>query len=212
MGQEQSKLDVFLEHYPRVFHVSLCLQASTIRSAGLFSAAGLLKRCSLSSEECERILHSQRKATKILQTDFGATVLNDQLPLPAKALLRCLNGMSPEEWYAEVNERIFFFLNEDKARSFAKVRADKLPTRTLLCLNTEKLIRGLENDFELCAFNSGNAMRKPVRRDRDSFQTISTYPLAERARKYGLNRAASELSIRRHNIDITHAAESVATL
>jgi hypothetical protein len=70
----------------------------------------------------------------------------------------------------------------------------------------------LENDFELCAFNSGNAMRKPVRRGRDSFQTIDKYPLAERARKCGWNHAVSELSIRRRNLNIATALESVVAL
>ena len=212
MRQVQTALDSFFDHFPRVFHVSLCPQSSTIESSGLFSAAGLLARSALSIEERGHILASQRKTTVILHTDFGETVLNDQIPLPAKALLRCLNGISPEDWYVEMNERIFFFLNEDKARNFAKVRADKLPARTLLCLNTEKLIAGSETDFELCAFNSGNAMRKPVRRDRDSFQTIAKYPLAERARKYGWNHAVSELSIRRRNLNIAKALEAVVAL
>jgi hypothetical protein len=212
MREKQSALSSFFEHYPRVFHVSLCPRSSTIKSAGLFSAAGLLACSALSSEEREHILFSQRKTTLILQTDFGETVLNDQFPLPAKALLRCLNGISPQDWYAEMNERIFFFLNEDKARSFGSVRADKLPARTLLCLNSKNLIAGLEDDFELCAFNSGNAMRRAVRRDRNSFQTIDKYPLIERARKYGWHHAVSELSIRRRSLSISHALESVMTL
>jgi hypothetical protein len=71
-------------------------------------------------------------------------------------------GMSPPEWYAELSERIFFFVSEKKARTFGQVRAGKLPARTLLIFDMTALTRGSEEHFDLYAFNSGNAMRKPV--------------------------------------------------
>jgi hypothetical protein len=104
-----------------------------------------------------------------------------------------------------LSERIFFFVSEKKARAFAQARAVKLPARTLLILDTAKLTNGGEDSWDLCAFNSGNAMRKPVLRDRESFQKISQYPLLERKRKFGIERAVSEMSTRRRHLDIANA-------
>ncbi len=205
MWGREERIEYFFRTYPFAFHVSLCPDPCTIVSRGLLSAAGLLDACALPEVKRERLLRTQRKVVEPIQTAFGLVLLNDQAPLPAIALQKCLTGMHVSDWYAELSERIFFFLSEDKARAFAKVRENKLPVRTLFVFGTEVLTQAAGYDLDLCSFNSGNAMRKPVRRDRSSFQHISRYPLRERRRQYGMAGAAAEMSTRRRQLDIAAA-------
>lgn len=201
----QERIEFFLRTFPYAYHVSLCPDPRTIASSGLLSAAGLLDACDFPESRRQCLLRTQRKMAEPLQTAFGPALLNDQIPLPATALQKCLLGMAASDWYEELSERIFFFLSEQKARAFAKVRDGKLPVRTLFVFDMNALTSVADYDFDLCSFNSGNAMRKPVGRNRESFQKISQYPLRERKRKYGAERAAAEMSTRRRQLDVTGA-------
>ena len=40
--------------------------------------------------------------------------LRDQKPLPAAALRKCLVGMTPVEWYALINSKVFFWFDVDR--------------------------------------------------------------------------------------------------
>src|ERR1035441_8553185 len=105
---EHLALTMFVRHYPLTFHVLLCPVPDLLLSNGLFSAAGLLELTASSEEQCKILLESQRQTTLRVLTGFGPAIINDQLPLPAKALAGCLTGMLPREWYKELNERTFF--------------------------------------------------------------------------------------------------------
>jgi hypothetical protein len=204
------RIDYFLRTFPYAYHVSLCPEPRTITATGLLSAASLLDACNLPREKRERLVCAQRPLPEPLQTVFGPALLNDQKPLPAVALQKCVAGMSAGEWYTELSERIFFFLSDKKARTFAKVRAKMLPARTLFVFDMTALTSAADFNFDLCAFNSGNAMRKPISRNRESFQTLSEYPLVERRRKYGIERAVAEMSTRRRHLNI--AASLIETI
>ena len=115
------RMECFLSLFPYAYHVSLCPNPRTIRSVGLLSAAGLLDQCELPTSVRDRLLNAQRRTTELLGTQFGPALLNDQIPLPAKALEKCLLGMSPPECYVELSERTFFFLSEKKKS--ASIRA-----------------------------------------------------------------------------------------
>jgi len=207
------RIALFLARYPQLYHVSLCSDSETVLRLGLLSAASVLDSVGASASLRKTLQQSQRKSViHVSHPVHGALFLNDQLPLPASALVRCLIGITPAQWYEELNQRIFFWLSRSQAERFAAVRKTLLPPKTLFVLNTEKLLRGQAESFDLCAFNSGNAMRKPVPRSVASFQSLAVYPLAERARQRGWKRAAVELSIRRDHLTIRNAVEQIEAL
>jgi hypothetical protein len=209
---EHLALTMFVRHYPLTFHVSLCPVPDLLLSNGLFSAAGLLELTASSEEQCKILLESQRQTTLRVLTGFGPAIINDQLPLPDKALAGCLTGMLPREWCKELNERFFFFLTQERALQFARVQMSKLPQKILVTLSTERLIRGREDAFELCHFNSGNALRKAAPRGRNSFIPIASYPLAERITKFGRARAVAEMSIRVRHLPLVDSFISTSML
>lgn len=205
----------FLLRYPRVFHVTLVPDPAALIHSGLRSASGLLDLFGLDGPERYAMERRQRKtAVRLEHLEHGSAFLNDQRPLPAKAMERCLRSMTSEEWYVELNERIFFWLSRNRLHPFASARfGAKLP-RTLLTLNTRALCAGDESGnesrLELCAFNSGSAIRRAAPRDRSSLQSVHAFPLRHPGSR--TTRTPVELSIVIRRLPIAHAVEAVEPL
>src|SRR5947208_11364102 len=99
----KERMDYFLRTFPYAYHVSLCPEPRTITVSGLLSAAGLLDACDLPQWKRDQLVCAQRLLPEPLQTVFGPALLNDQKPLPAVALQKCLAGISAGEWYTELS-------------------------------------------------------------------------------------------------------------
>ena len=132
------RIALFLARYPQLYHVSLCSDSETVLRLGLLSAASVLDSVGASASLRKTLQQSQRKSViHVSHPVHGALFLNDQLPLPASALVRCLIGITPAQWYEELNQRIFFWLSRSQAERFAAVRKTLLPPKTLFVLVLE---------------------------------------------------------------------------
>lgn len=203
----KNRIELFLSRFPQLYHVSLCKRPSDILDNGFSSAAELIRRFGCADSESP--LCSQRKQPVEIAAPWGSVTLNDQKPLPRAGLLRCLEGLSPEDWYAELNERIFFFPHRKAAERFASVRTSAMPERTIFAVDSRELYELGGARLELSAINTGNAMRRPAKRSRATFQPIEEYPLELSIRSRGWRRAVAEVSVRSAHLHLRSLAQLV---
>jgi hypothetical protein len=98
----------------------------------------------------------------------SGAVLRDQLPMPPSALARCLVDMTPAQWYALINSKVFFWF--DIERLNRQRRASGIsPEAVVMTIDAERLLAVHGGRAYLSAFNTGNARRRPAVRGRQSF-------------------------------------------
>jgi hypothetical protein len=149
---------------PRAYHLAEATNWPFIRRDGLLSASRLLSAAGLAAATRDHLLREQRTEHTVLPSGVH---IRDQCPMPPAALTSCLHGMSPAEWYAQVNARVFFWFDPDRLnrqRAACAARA-----QVVLIVDAPSLARAYEARAALTPFNTGNARRKPARRSAATF-------------------------------------------
>jgi len=112
MGVSPEKL---AELYPRLYHMAEADSWESIRKRGLLSTSSLLSLFDIDSESRRTIeLCKRGRPHEIKHEKYGRAVIRDQLPIVESKLRACLQDCSPEEWYAFLNGRVFFWLCEER--------------------------------------------------------------------------------------------------
>jgi len=186
----------FENAYPVLFHVSLARDVEQIMRHGLLSTTALLDLCEIEAEPRSRIENHQRpKSISIFHPIHGEFLINDQAPMNASALAKCLTDLTPQEWCESLNGRVFLWPTQE--RVIRHIGAKHAPTtgRVVLALDTRSLFETLDMDlFELSPINSGNTMRKAAPRGSGTFRGFRDYPFHERRKSGGLRNAIAEVT------------------
>jgi hypothetical protein len=149
----------------RVYHMTEAANWPLIERHGLLSTSHLLDLAGVAG--VERITLERRHRTRAATLPNGA-VIRDQAPMPPEALARCLRGgIAPEDWYAELNRRVFFWV--DPARLNRQRRACGATAQMVLIVDAPAMLARHGSRAALTAFNTGNARRKPAPRGRATF-------------------------------------------
>ncbi len=188
--------DEFEEAYPTLFHVSLAQNIGQVMRHGLLSTSALLDLCDVHGEERFAIESCQRpRSVPISHSIHGCFLINDQAPMIAAALAKCLIDLSPEQWCRSLNRRLFFWPTQRRlARHIGARFAAALP-RIVIALDTKSTFEVLDFDaFEFSAINSGNTMRKAAPRGSATFLKASDYPFQERRKSRGRSDAIAEVT------------------
>ncbi len=136
-----------------------------IELRGLLSTSRLLDLAAVAG--AERTALERRQRTRAATLPNGA-VIRDQVPMPPAALARCLRGgITPADWYAELNRRVFFWF--DPARLNRQRRACGATAQVVLVVDAPAMLARHGARAALTAFNTGNARRKPAPRGRATF-------------------------------------------
>jgi hypothetical protein len=85
--------------------------------------------------------------------EFGAATIRGHGPLNTASLADALDGMTVEQWFAVLNERVFFFLQ----RLDALLGAYKREPQLVITIDTASRVDAYKSRTELCKFNSGFA-------------------------------------------------------
>jgi hypothetical protein len=93
--------------------------------------------------------------------------VRDQKPLPEEALRRCLVGMTPSEWYALINSKVFFWLDVDRLNR-QRAACEPRP-QVVLEVDTIRLVACHSERIALSRINTGNVRRRPAQRGRCTF-------------------------------------------
>jgi hypothetical protein len=199
----------------RIYHLAEAANWPSIERSGLHSAATLLELAGVRGARREALERQQRPAHAELP---GGAQLRDQRPMPADALARCLVGLSPAEWYALVNARVFFWL--DPARLDRHRAACEPRPQVVLEIDTAALVAAYAEHVELTPINTGNARRRPARRGAATFVPYARWcesgwaheaaGLGPPLRKH--SHAPAELTVARSIPDVAHLLVRVRPL
>jgi uncharacterized protein DUF7002 len=154
----------------RIYHLAEAANWPSIRRNGLLSTTVLLNRAGLRGERRNRLESCQRLEHTELPT---GVYLRDQKPLPAVALRKCLVGMTPFEWYALINSKVFFWLDVDRLNR----QRDACEPRPQVVLEVDamRLVAHHSDRIALSRINTGNARRRPATRGRSTFVPYRTW-------------------------------------
>ena len=147
-----------------VYHLAEADNWPRIQRKGLLSARRLLIDAGIRGAERDRLERKQRERHTVLP---NGVAIRDQCPMPAKALARCLHRMTPAEWYATINARVFFWV--DRERMERQRDACGPRPQIVLTVDTRALIADHGERAAVTAFNTGYALRKPAPRGMATF-------------------------------------------
>ncbi|MDJ0335632.1 hypothetical protein QMG83_10400 [Salinibacterium sp. G-O1] len=168
--------------YPEAYHMAADGSWPSIARHGLLSTAALVERWEIASPGIRSSLLEQRRpdSVAIEHPEHGVAIVRDHKPINETALSVALIGMTPEQWFEVLNERVFFFLQRPRLESLLGAYS-KAP-QLVITVDTASLVAAHEERIELCRINSGFAQpHNKAPRNRQSFLPIADYPHRDRA-------------------------------
>ena len=149
---------------PYVYHLAEAGNWPLIQRDGLRCTASLLRQAKVRGSALNRHGREQRPANVLLPS--GVTIRH-QRPMPPAALERCLVDMTPNEWYALLNSRVFFW--PDVARMNRQRLACAADPQVLMVIDTTALLARYGHRAYVSPINTGNARRRPAKRGQATF-------------------------------------------
>lgn len=162
--------------YPRLYHMAEAGSWESIRERGLLSTTALLDLFEVSGPVRARI-EGERRPAKVTITHpvHGQAVIRDQKPMSDAALLKCLDGATPGEWYRLLNRRVFFWLSHERLFTLLRAKAYRHERQCVITVDTAALLRRHADRVLLAPINTGSTIMKPQPRSPDTFQPIAQY-------------------------------------
>jgi hypothetical protein len=160
--------------YPRLFHMAAAGSWPSIQRHGLLSTSALATLWG--SEEAVSAL--RQESVLLEHPEFGRAVVRDQKPIHRESLEEALAGeMSVEDWLAELNSRVFFFVQIESLRGLMGSPAYRNHEHDVLTVDTRSLVGAHEERIVLAGMNTGFAQRHNHKaRGHGTFQRIADYP------------------------------------
>ena len=188
-----------------IYHLAEAANWASIQRHGLLSISTLLDVIALPKDERDR--YEQQPRSDHTELPSGIQI-RDQKPLPVQALVRCLVGLAPSEWYQLLNRKVFFWLDVDRLNR--QRRACEPRPQIVLIVETERLLSRHAERIALSPINSGNARRKPAVRGEATFVPYaewlksrwSSEAVGLRTRRRADNHRPVELTVERAIHDI----------
>ena len=166
--------------HPRLYHVTSPAALSGIRRLGLLSTSRLLDLYEVTGSERAAIERNRRPKIRLLtHPDHGEALITDNRPLFEKNLTICLDdGLSPPDWFAMLNRRVFFWVNEQRLGKFLEAQRSLGLDRLVIELDTLSVATRHQEQMELCPINSGSAQRRAARRGLSTFSPLLKHDYA----------------------------------
>lgn len=153
-----------------IYHLADAANWASIQHYGLLSTSALLDQAGINGRERESIERQHRARQVVLA---NGVVIRDQVPMPPLALQRCLRDMTPDEWYALLNQKVFFWLDIERLNRMLKANSGR--PQVIMTLDTEQLLARYAEQAALSPINTGNARRQPAIRGRSTFVSYRTW-------------------------------------
>ncbi|WP_323154989.1 DUF7002 family protein [Pseudomonas alvandae] len=172
-------LEKLIELYPRIYHMAERGTWESIQQRGLMSTTAVLDHLDVADGERARFESEHRDQKMDVRAGHTSNiVLRDQKPMPEKRLLQALtNGTTPRQWYELINDKVFFWVAEERLHRLLGARDYRTLEHDVLTLNSAEFIRAYAEKIWLCHMNSGNTWPIPHRRDTEIFRRIADYPV-----------------------------------
>ncbi|SDA96800.1 hypothetical protein SAMN03159443_05771 [Pseudomonas sp. NFACC15-1] len=172
-------LEKLIELYPRIYHMAERGTWESIQQRGLMSTTAVLDHLDVADGERARFESEHRDQKMDVRAGHTSNiVLRDQKPMPEKRLLQALtNGTTPRQWYELINDKVFFWVEEERLHRLLGARDYRTLEHDVLTLNSAEFIPAYAEKIWLCHMNSGNTWPIPHRRDTEIFRRIADYPV-----------------------------------
>lgn len=206
------ELDVLIADCPLLYHMAMRQSWPSIQRHGLLSTNVLLDLWEIREDERRELTTNKRPASvAISHPDYGRAVIRDQIPMHDHHLAKCLrDGLTPRDWHDRLNERVFFWLTEERLEKLLCANAYKGDEHIVLKVDTASLVANHRDRIELCFMNSGCTMPYPHPRGADTFLPIDKYPYAQWRAKRSARKAVVELTVIGGVPDITDHVQQVS--
>ena len=182
--------------YPRLYHMAEAGSWPGIHRHGLLSTSALLDLFEVDGN-LRATLESARRPESVILTHpvHGTAVIRDQIPLREGPLRQCLIGMTPVEWYRELNRRVFFWLHETRVVGLLRGQAYRGRPHDVLTIDTASLVAAYEDQITLAPINTGSTIYNPRPRGVGTFLPIADYPFDDWRRRRSRRSAVAELAV-----------------
>ena len=186
--------------YPELYHVATDGSWPAIERHGLLSPSALVTRWGVKQGAPQAaILAKRRGESRVLEhAEFGTAVIRHQKAIHEPSLDDALDDMTLAEWYAALNDRVFFHLQPRLLRDLLTARSYRDDAHAVITLSTRSLVAAHEDEIELSAINSGFAQRHSREpRGRDTFVSIAHFHHPTRSHAVTKGQDIAELAIPR---------------
>ena len=181
---------------PTLFHMAEAGAWPTIRRHGLLSPTAALDLFGIGGAAREAALRRRPESIVLERANLGRIVLRDQKPLSDKALARCLHdGLTPADWHARLNGRVFFWLSRKRVLTLLAGRAYRDHAHEILEIEAAPFVAAHRERIELSPINSGATGQFPAPRGADTFLPLAAYPYADWRKKRPRGERAVELTV-----------------
>lgn len=160
--------------HPRLFHLTHPSALEGIRRRGLWPASRLLDLFGVAGERRGALERRRRvRSEPLSHPEYGAAMLTDNLPLSEAWLIRVLDdGLTPGDWLAMLNRRVFFWADEARATALRNAREYRGRPRPMLVFDTARLAARYADAIEIAPINTGATQHQPPRRGRSTFSPL----------------------------------------
>jgi hypothetical protein len=160
--------------HPRLYHVTEPANWDGIQKHGLLSTSSLLSLFEVPTSRRVAIERERRpESVPLTNRVHGEAIITDNIPMSDKALMSCLDdGLAPADWYAMLNERVFFWVDKKRLDRFLQAQAHQGWERLVLVLHTSSVAKRYGECMEISPINSGSTIYQPARRGRSTFTRL----------------------------------------
>ena len=162
---------------PNVYHMAHHDSWPSVHEHGLLSTSALLDLFGIDGEPRRTIEAAHRPdSVTIAHPVHGQAVVRDQKPMSDKKLAGCLtHGMTPADWYRELNHRVFLWATRDRLLKMVGARAYRTHPQTVLTMSTRLLVDRYEDVIQVTTMNTGSTAYRACPRGSDTFVPLADF-------------------------------------
>jgi len=198
------ELEELIVDCPTLYHMAERGSWASIKERGLLSTSALLNLYAINGAQRVAIEKQHRPCNvELWKNGMPRVVIRDQIPMSDPGLARCLpKRLSPTDWYALLNAKVFFWLTEDRLHRLTGAKAYRDREHDVLEVDTRSLIGAHQKNIWFCPINSGCTKPIPHRRDETTFSRIADYPYENWRKKRPRGERVVELAVDHSVLDI----------
>ena len=172
-----------VSRFPVLYHMAEEGSWESVREHGLLSTTALLDLYGVEGEERLAVESRRRpEMAEVERPELGTALVRDNKPMQEGALSRCLIGMTPREWYENLNRRVFFWVNRERLFRLLCARPYRERPHFVLEVETSGLLERHAGRVSLSPINSGATFAmNPAPRGPDTFNVS---PITRKARRW----------------------------
>ncbi len=179
----EAELAELIRDCPTLYHMAERGSWPSIRQHGLLSTSALLDLYGVQGARRMAIEGCRRpEGVTVEHPTLRPALIRDQKPMDDAGLRMCLlDGLTPEDWYRCLNNRVFFWLTRERLLRLLNARPYRDTEHDVIELDTASLIAAHQPAIRLSPINSGTTKPFPStasKRGRDTFLPIAEYSYA----------------------------------